>query len=353
MQNTKKIILFKFLKIFIPILFVGFGIASGGLYFYDSFFYISPYDPSLQQTNLTIASAEDLENFQLTLNAKTTAPVRTNVLVLGVDKEELLTDVIMACSYISTTGEINIMSVPRDTYVSFSGQDLTDLRSINSRAPSYMKLNAVYTYTESTGVEMLQKTVEDLLGVKFDYYVKIDLDAFKYIVDSVGGIYFDVPSGGLWYSDPTQNLNIALKGGYQLLDGDDAEGLVRFRGYTYADLDRVKVQQEFISEFIRQVVGKDNFLDNASALAMSFIKFVETDFNISNLPKYLTSFTSIDFDNINTDTVAGEASYSGDVSYFFHSITQSQATIDDFFYGSTAPISSSTSSDDTIDNSDE
>lgn len=338
MQKAKKNMITKFLKILISMLLMASVVVSGGLYYYESFIYIPPYDPSLQQTILTIATPEDVENFNITKEVKTTAPVRTNFLVLGVDNEEVLTDVIMACSYISTTGEINILSVPRDTYVSFSGQDLTDLRKINSGAPWYMKINSVYPFTKSDGLGTLESTVENLLGIKFDYYVKVNLDAFTYIVDSVGGIYFDVPSGGLYYSDPTQNLKIALKGGYQLLDGEAAEGLVRYRSYAQADIQRVAVQQEFIKEFITQVVSKETFLDNVGTLAMSFIKYVETDFNVADLPKYLTSFSNIDLNNINTSTVPGDAGYIDELSYYIHNEKLLQEIVEDYFYGSTVPL---------------
>lgn len=341
MQNAKKIIIIKFLKILIPILTIASIFVSGGLYYYESFIYIPPYDPSLQQTTLNLATPEDIENFQMTKDAKTTAPVRTNFLILGVDYEESLTDVIMACSYVSTTGEINILSVPRDTYVSWSGQDLTAVRKVNSKTPWYMKINSVYGYTKSAGTEIIQGTVEDLLGIKFDHYVKVDLDAFNYIVDAVGGIYFDVPAGGLWYNDPDQNLTIAIKGGYQLLDGNDAEGLVRYRsGYVRADLQRVEVQQEFMREFISQVVSKETFVDNIGTLAMSFIKYVETDFNMSDLPKYLTSLENIDLNNINTDTLGGDSGSIDGLSYYIHNEMLLKEVVDKFFYGSTAPLNS-------------
>ncbi len=43
--------------------------------------------------------------------------------------------------------------------------------------------------------------------------------------------------------DPTQDLHIHLKKGRQLLDGDKALQLVRYRGYLNADIGRMEIQQ--------------------------------------------------------------------------------------------------------------
>ncbi|MEN8906457.1 MAG: LCP family protein, partial [Clostridiales bacterium] len=84
-----------------------------------------------------------------------------------------------------------------------------------------------------------------------------------------GGIEYDVPCR-MYYSDPSQNLHIDLKKGEQTLDGESAEGLVRFRKradnvkysaeeladynkvYNGSDLKRMDVQQNFIKEVIKQ-----------------------------------------------------------------------------------------------------
>lgn len=334
---------------FLKVLSVFSVILASCLWVYTSFFYVPPYDPTLQK-NSSLATEEDIKDFEDTISNKTTTPVRTNFLAVGVDQNELLTDFMMVGSFISTTGEINIMSVPRDTYISFEGDDLTNLRAINRGAPSYMKANSIYPYTYTDGIATLQGAIEDLLNIKIDYYVKIDLQALVDIVDEVGGIYFDVPSGGLKYSDPTQNLYINIPGGYQLLNGTQAEGLVRFRsGYANADLGRVEVQQEFIIEFITQIMNKETIMQNIGGLLLNFIKYVETDFSTSDLPKYLSSIPNIDINNINNATMPGYSGRIDDLSYY---ITDKEATkeiIDKFFYGNTSKLNSLTNDSDNSD----
>ena len=58
------------------------------------------------------------------------------------------------------------------------------------------------------------------------------------------------------YEDATQNLYIHLQKGMQHLDGEQAMGLVRFRkGYASQDIQRTKVQQEFLKALAKQCLS--------------------------------------------------------------------------------------------------
>lgn len=318
------IILFIFLIFYISIV-VGYCLSPNFSY---------TYSEALQADSELVEKTE--EQLELESNSFLTSPVRTNVLLVGVDKSEGLTDTIMVASFISTTGEINLISIPRDTYITFSGSSLSRLRSVNSSAPSVMKINAINSYGRSEGIQLLEEKIEEILGIRIDYYVKVNLDAFKNIVDTVGGIYFEVPAGGLKYSDPTQNLYINLKEGYQLLNGDAAEGLVRFRkGYAAQDLQRVKVQQDFIKAFISQVLNTETLIKNIGGLILNFIKYVETDFGLLDIPKYLKSINKIDTDNINSATLPGVPQTIDGVSYYIMNQSETKELVNQFFYGST------------------
>ncbi|WP_317368382.1 LCP family protein [uncultured Tyzzerella sp.] len=296
------------------------------------------YDPSKQRDSSLITEKEIKQQTEQKSNGIFTPPVRTNVLVAGVDEAENLTDVLMVASFISTTGQINLISIPRDTYISYSGKDLENMRSINRHIPSHMKANSIYAYTKSSGMEGVKTTIESMLGIKIDYYVKVNLNAFRSIVDAVGGIYFDVPKGGLKYSDPTQDLYINLKEGSQLLDGKAAEGLVRFRkGYARQDLQRVEVQQQFIQQFITQVLNKETLMKNLGEISLNVIKYVETDFSISDFPKYLNSIPNIKPEKMKTSTLPGTTQMIDNLSYYLLDNNGVKSIVDEFFYGNTDP----------------
>lgn len=338
MKNLEKRYKKKFLKIFTTTFSIFF---IGLLFIFFGYKFLSAeqvYDPSKQRDSTLITEKELKQQVEQTSTGIFKAPIRTNILITGVDEQESLTDVIMVASYISTTGEINLLSIPRDTYMSYKGEDLNSLREINRGAPSYMKMNSVYAYTKDSGIDFLQSSIENMLGIKIDYYVKVDLDAFVSIVDAVGGIYFNVPEGGLKYSDPMQDLYINLKEGEQLLDGKQAEGLVRFRkGYATQDLKRVEIQQEFIKEFIRQVLSKETLMSNLGDIIINLIKYVETDFDVADVPKYITSIANIDTNKMNTATLPGTPQTIDGLSYYVMDTNSTNEIIDRFFYGNTDP----------------
>ena len=143
-------------------------------------------------------------------------------LLLG--ESQNLTDTIMLASYDPKTQEAALLSIPRDTYI---GDNINNVSA-------YDKINAVYQY--GVGLQDLLEDVRNLTGINVQYYLKVDTEALKALVDEIGGVYFDVPID-MHYTDRGQGLYIDLQAGYQLLDGDKAEQLVRFRhnsdGSTY------------------------------------------------------------------------------------------------------------------------
>lgn len=371
-KKSKENYIFKFLIIVLSFVIIYCIAGLFGIYFYLKFNHQPVYDPS-KQTDIIIDNTNvmDQKNEEI-LNEKVqektvkkdivkddgffasllTPPERTNFLIAGVDKNENLTDCIIAGSFVSSNNEINIISIPRDTYVEIEPSKLKKMREVNRSAPSAMKINAVNVYGgKKYGMELLKSEVEEILDITIDYYIKVDLDAFKSIVDSVGGIYFDVPKGGLRYSDPGQNLYINLKGGYQLLDGKQAEGLVRFRkGYAQQDLHRVEVQQEFIKEFLKQVFAKENLRTNFGKLIATYIQYVDTDFSIEDIPKYLKCLNTLNTENITSATLPGYADMINGASYYIFDRKETSDIVDKYFYNTaieTETSSSETSSSET------
>ena len=90
-----------------------------------------------------------------------------------------------------------MVSIPRDTLVNVSW--------------STKKVNSLYG---NGGIEKLMDGLQDLVGYKIDFHVLVDLNAFKKLVDEIGGIWYDVPEN-MYYHDPTQNLTINVSAGYQ------------------------------------------------------------------------------------------------------------------------------------------
>ena len=120
------------------------------------------------------------------------------------------------------------------------------------------------------GINVL-KEINELTGLDIKYYIKVDTEAFKALVDAIGGVTFDVPID-MKYTDKKQGLYINLKAGVQKLDGDKAEQVVRFRhnsdGSTYPaeygieDIGRMKTQRNFLKALAKQTLKIENKTDS-------------------------------------------------------------------------------------------
>ncbi len=159
-----------------------------------------------------------------------------NTVVMGLDHDQTRTDTLLFVSYNSQNGKCFILSIPRDTYVNINGRKVL--------------INTAYT---EGGAEMTIKKVKDLVNLPVNYYVVFTFQDFRDVIDGLGGVEFDVRAKGYYYQDPYQDLYINIPGGHQVLDGKDAEGLVRYRAdYPRADLERVEIQQKFVRAIIEQ-----------------------------------------------------------------------------------------------------
>lgn len=262
-----------------------------------------------------------------------------NIALLGTDGDGFRTDVNIVASLNLTTKEVHLISVPRDTRVVMTDDMIAYLEKNGRTVPEangvygQCKLTEVHAYAgEGNRSTFSVAMLEEILGIDIDYYVKVDLDAFKDIVDAVGGVEFDVQER-LYYSDPAQGLYIDLYPGPQVLDGEKAEMLVRFReGYAQKDLKRIEVQQEFLKAFISQVCSSDKIMSNLDSYIKIFMEKVESDMPVATALKYAGYIKEIDPAAITTDTIPGEGG-----AYFDMDEEGTKELVDYRIYGKEPP----------------
>ena len=220
-------------------------------------------------------------------------------LLLG--KSQNLTDTIMIAEYDPQTQQASLLSIPRDTFI---GKN-------KNMALSTDKINSVYR----TGVDNLLKVVNELTGLNIKYYLTVDTVAFKEVIDAIGRVKFNVPVD-MDYDDNHQNLHIHLKAGEQLLDGDKAEQVVRFRhnndGTTYPysyggeDFGRMKTQRAFLTALAKQTLKVENitkintFIDIAN-------KYIETNLDFNIIKDYIPYAVEFNMDNLQTQHLPGQS----------------------------------------------
>ncbi len=172
-----------------------------------------------------------------------------NILVMGIDQgldvpdDEKVKDVLNSRSDTMLLVRLNpethktsILTIPRDTQVDIPGLGLNKINAANWKG----------------GAELASQVVSQTLnGAPVDRYVRISTNAFKEIVDVVGGVEVFVPKR-MYYVDQTQKLKIDLQPGLQTLTGQQAEGFVRFRKDNLGDIGRTQRQQMLLKALQRK-----------------------------------------------------------------------------------------------------
>ncbi|WIF95687.1 LCP family protein [Caminicella sporogenes] len=230
---------------------------------------------------------------------------RVNILLLGMEGPR--TDTIILASFDPKSKNLDLVSIPRDTYFYSAGYDKLDQK----------KINAVYG---RSGIKGIMKVASHVLGgVPIHEYVKVSYDGVEDIVDSLGGVKVNVPFN-MDYDDPYAKppLHIHLKKGVQTLNGKKAIQFLRFRkgnnrrGYPDGDLGRIKAQQQFL------MAAMDKALSfRLPLVANTVFKFVKTSMDLSDVIYYAKSAIGIKKENIKTYRLPGRHKNMG-LSYFIH-----------------------------------
>lgn len=222
---------------------------------------------------------------------------RINFLMVGL--EDVRSDTIILASFCPDSKKLNLINIPRDTYLHRKGYNRAEQRKINSVFGEH-------------GIAGLQKSVSHILNeMPIDHYVIMEYEGVKNIVDAIGGVEVDIPIN-MKYTDPYSNppLKIDLKKGIQTLDGDKALQFLRFRkgnngkvGYAEGDLGRIKAQQQFVTSFINK--SSDNIL----TVITNGFKYIETDVSLIDAMSYGRKALGITKEDIETITLPGEAEF--------------------------------------------
>ena len=247
------------------------------------------------------------------------------ILALGVstDLDSHLTDTIMVCGYNPKTNQAMMLSIPRDTFIGTN----------KNKARGSDKINSLY----SKGPEKTVEAVEELTGIDIDYYAVINNDLLIQMVDVIGGVECDVPID-MDYDDPTQDLHIHLSKGVQLIDGEKAEQLLRFRHnndgssypYEYGDNDygRMRTQREFMKATMSEAIQTKNILKFKKILN-TVIDNLETDMVIEDVLPYVPYTLDLDFSSIRMEQLPGESELCNKVWVYIHSKTKTKELVND------------------------
>ena len=157
-----------------------------------------------------------------------------NVLVLGVDErpeseeDGSRTDTIMLVRVMPESGDVRLLSVPRDLLVEVA-PDEED------------RINAAYNFG---GIEQTITAFEEYSGVPVDHYAIVDFEGFKDVINAMGGVEVDV--------EDEVPPKYKIEDGLQNLNGQQALFYARYRGTSGGDLDRIRHQQQLVASLRSQ-----------------------------------------------------------------------------------------------------
>ncbi|WP_277714796.1 LCP family protein [Bacillus atrophaeus] len=210
-----------------------------------------------------------------------------SILLLGVDErpgDKGRTDSMIVLTINPETKKSTMVSIPRDTRVF--------MRSKNTN----IKINAAYTYE---GIEGTVQTVEQFLNIPINYYIKLNMEGFKDIVDAIGGITVN-------NDFPFTLEGVHIPKGEQHIDGKVALKYARMRKEDpRGDFGRQQRQREIINQIVHEGAQLKS-LKNYQGILTSLEKNIQTNLTLDKMIDIQSSYKEAVNNNIKQIEVKGD-----------------------------------------------
>lgn len=218
-----------------------------------------------------------------------------SILLMGVEDystngDNGRTDTLMVATFSPNDERLKLLSIPRDTMVEIAEKGTQD------------KITHAHAFG---GKEMTIETVENFLDIPIDYYATVNFDAFKNVIDILGGITVDVPFDFEQNSDDRKAEKLQFYEGEMELNGRYALAYARMRYEDpRGDIGRNERQQEVIQAIIDKAlsVGTVTKIDD---LAQTVGNNVETNMKVSEGLSFFNQykgFSTSKIDKLTLDT---------------------------------------------------
>lgn len=220
------------------------------------------YVPGPPATHATAVAAVESGQLNPAADVQFEFPERyVNIVLLGSDKRESggawRTDTMIVVSLDTEQRIVRLLSIPRDLWVYIPGH-------------GYDRINTADLWGELAqkggGAETIRQTLYQNLGIPIHYYVRVDFEGFKRIIDALGGVDIDVEC---------ELTDIELTPGRHHMNGTQALWYARSR-ITTNDFDRSRRQRKILMALWQQHLNKEIIL-KLPALWSALIDTVQTD----------------------------------------------------------------------------
>jgi len=171
---------------------------------------------------------------------------RVNILILGMGGAQhegpYLTDTIILASLKPSTQQVGLLSIPRDLYVPIPDYGWQKINFANALGVARSK----------DGGALASQVVSDVFDLPIHYWVRVDFNLFKNLIDEFGGVEIEVENSFSDYQFPGPNFTyrvVSFEKGKQIMNGERALQFVRSRHGTNgegSDFARAKRQQKLL-----------------------------------------------------------------------------------------------------------
>ncbi len=221
---------------------------------------------------------------------------RVNILLLGVDQRPnevgpWRSDTMIVVTIDPKSMTAGALSIPRDLYVEIPGYGDRRINMANF-------LGDAYDYPGG-GPGLAMKTIEYNFGIPMHYYIQVNFQGFREIVDYLGGITINVEQE-IWdrrYPDGQYGYTtIHIPAGTQLMDGRMALQYARTR-HGGTDFDRLRRQRQVLLA-IREKALRLDLIPKIPALASTMGQTVKTDLQLGEVVTLAQIASRIGAENI-------------------------------------------------------
>ncbi|MDL2225097.1 LCP family protein [Eubacteriales bacterium OttesenSCG-928-M02] len=208
---------------------------------------------------------------------------RANILILGMDRntervdadDAVLTDTIILATLDFEAGTIDLITIPRDSYVVHLDGKKARINSAFGKGGGF----------DGDGFTATRKTVEKLLGgIPIHNYLAVDMDGLAHIVDGLGGVpieiektYLDAENPGIEKGECGSQHELGL----QKLNGHHFLSYVRNRKGD-SDVERAQRQQKAIIDVVKGL-KQANLFTQTTTLYGTYKNDVYTDLSLQQL----------------------------------------------------------------------
>ncbi|MDN6602541.1 LCP family protein [Brevibacterium sp.] len=217
----------------------------------------------------------------------------TNILLLGSDESMdevdvndsrgLRSDTMMVMHLPESGSKVQIMSIPRDSWVDIEGHGKA-------------KINSALSYG---GLPLAVSTVSDFIGTDLDHVAIIDFEGFKALTDSLGGVTVNSEQA-------FEKNGYTFTKGENVLNGDEALTFVRERkSFEDGDFQRARNQQAFIRGLTSEIISADTLSNPMKIQSM-----------VEDFSPYMYVDSGLDAQYISATAFAMRDVRPGDIEFF-------------------------------------